>query len=142
MPPTTQLLAATSDTGSPQSPHMSAELLAPLPHSLPPSAPPLPHSLPPSAPPRIAFEARLVSIIVSKASTPFDYEISGPAIELAVETVSRLYPHIRFSHVYRNGSNQCTPNVAGFLAAEEYCRHRVTAFIGPGCSDALMSLGG
>ncbi|KAF0290085.1 Atrial natriuretic peptide receptor 1 [Amphibalanus amphitrite] len=108
-------------------------------------APGSPGAPPPAAPAaRLrspVFEAHLVSIIVSKARTPFDYEISGPAIELAVETVSQLYPHIRFTHVYRNGSNRCTPDEAGYLAAEEHCRRPVTAFIGPGCSEALTSLG-
>ncbi|KAH9363012.1 hypothetical protein HPB48_014206 [Haemaphysalis longicornis] len=55
--------------------------------------------------------------------------------------VRALYPHIAFELVGRRGYTSCINNYAGNYAAEEYLGGGVTAFVGPGCSMAVDSVG-
>ncbi|XP_013787766.1 atrial natriuretic peptide receptor 3-like [Limulus polyphemus] len=87
------------------------------------------------------FEAKIVSIFISKNTLePFYYELITPAIDLAVQKVKLIYPHIAFNITYRTAYNTCANSVAEALAAEEYFKKGVTAFIGPGCTSSLESV--
>lgn len=55
--------------------------------------------------------------------------------------VRALYPHIGFELVSRRGYTSCINNYAGNYAAEEFFGGGVTAFVGPGCSMAVDSVG-
>ncbi|XP_013778365.1 atrial natriuretic peptide receptor 1-like [Limulus polyphemus] len=83
------------------------------------------------------FQARMVSILLSRAGRPFDQELVHPAVAIAQKTIRKFYPNIDLQVVFLNGTNDCTANYAGAMAAEQYYRHYVSGFLGPGCSLAL-----
>ncbi|CAN8023791.1 unnamed protein product, partial [Ixodes persulcatus] len=60
---------------------------------------------------------------------------------LSLPQVRALYPHIGFELVSRRGYTSCINNYAGNYAAEEFFGGGVTAFVGPGCSMAVDSVG-
>ncbi|GFV90466.1 atrial natriuretic peptide receptor 3 [Trichonephila clavipes] len=84
-----------------------------------------------------SYEADIVAIFVSESELQLNMESLQAAILLGVDDVNKMYPHIKFNLKLKNDSNKCFENLAGVLAAEEYYRSRVTAFVGPACSRAL-----
>ncbi|XP_077485263.1 atrial natriuretic peptide receptor 3-like [Amblyomma americanum] len=93
------------------------------------------------APVEYEFNATIVSIFLNSSELAFDSNIVIPAIAMAVDGVSRTYPHIKFELVVRNSSRSCMEHRAGALAAEVYYTRGATAFVGPGCSAALDHVG-
>ncbi|XP_077564346.1 atrial natriuretic peptide receptor 3-like [Haemaphysalis longicornis] len=87
------------------------------------------------------FNATIVSIFFSSSELTFDSNVVIPAVAMAVQGVSKMYPHIRFELVVRNSSRSCLEHHAGALAAEVYYGQGATAFVGPGCSAALDHVG-
>ncbi|GFT06654.1 atrial natriuretic peptide receptor 3 [Nephila pilipes] len=84
-----------------------------------------------------SYEANIVAIFVSESELQLNVESLQAAVILGVEEVNKLYPHIQFNLKLKNDSNKCFDSYAGVLAAEEYYRSRVSAFVGPACSRAL-----
>ncbi|XP_064470104.1 atrial natriuretic peptide receptor 1-like [Ornithodoros turicata] len=93
------------------------------------------------APASYVFNATIVSIFLNSSELTFDSNVIIPAVGLAVQSVSRLFPHINFQLVVRNSSQTCLEHYAGALAAEIYYQQGATAFVGPGCSAALDHVG-
>ncbi|XP_070378854.1 uncharacterized protein [Dermacentor albipictus] len=84
----------------------------------------------------------MATFILSKDLTrSFDYRIAKPALDIAITKVRKLYPHIAFELIGRRGYTSCINNYAGNYAAEEYLGGGVAAFVGPGCSMAVDSVG-
>ncbi|XP_037283872.2 atrial natriuretic peptide receptor 1 [Rhipicephalus microplus] len=84
----------------------------------------------------------MATFILSKDLTrSFDYRIAKPALDIAIAKVRKLYPHIAFELIGRRGYTSCINNYAGNYAAEEYLGGGVAAFVGPGCSMAVDSVG-
>ncbi|RWS07497.1 guanylate cyclase C-like protein 2 [Dinothrombium tinctorium] len=64
-------------------------------------------------------------------------DLAQPSIEIAIEKARKKYPLIQWDQpVFRNAT-ECNSNYAGVVAAEEFYKRRVTAFIGPACGLAL-----
>ncbi|XP_064468524.1 atrial natriuretic peptide receptor 1-like [Ornithodoros turicata] len=89
------------------------------------------------------FIAKILAtfILSHNLTRSFDYRIAKPALDIAVEKVRDLYPQIRFELVSRQGYRSCINNYAGNYAAEEFYAGGVTAFVGPGCSMAVDTVG-
>ncbi|KAF8795122.1 Atrial natriuretic peptide receptor 1 like protein [Argiope bruennichi] len=83
------------------------------------------------------YEANIVAIFVSESELQLSGESLQAAVVLGVEDANKRYPHIRFNLKLKNDSKTCFHNYAGVLAAEEYYKSQVTAFVGPACSKAL-----
>ncbi|XP_077501085.1 atrial natriuretic peptide receptor 1-like [Amblyomma americanum] len=84
----------------------------------------------------------MATFILSKDLTrSFDYRIAKPALDIAITKVRKLYPHIAFELIGRRGYTSCINNYAGNYAAEEFLSGGVAAFVGPGCSMAVDSVG-
>ena len=84
-----------------------------------------------------ANDVHIVLIMAQQAELPVSYDVVKPALELAVERVRVLYPHIQWRLVARKDDRPCVSNVAGAIAAEEFYLRKVDVFIGPSCSMAL-----
>ena len=82
-------------------------------------------------------DVHIVLLMAQQAELPIYFEVVKPALDLAIEKVQRLYPHLRFYLIARKDDRPCISNVAGAIAAEEYYLRKVSAFIGPSCSLAL-----
>lgn len=83
------------------------------------------------------FEANIVAIFASESELQLNTEAVKAAVYLGVEQVNKRHPNIKFNLKLINDSRSCFENYAGVLAAEEYYRRNVTAFVGPACSKAL-----
>ena len=80
---------------------------------------------------------RISTIMIDDPNSLYGYQVTVPAVRLAVEFVNRKYPEINMTASYRNASLHCEASKAGPIAAEEYYKNDVSAFIGPACSIGL-----
>lgn len=87
------------------------------------------------------YEANIVAIFASESELQLNTEAVKAAVSLGVKEANKRYsPNIEFKLKLKNDSRSCFENYAGVLAAEEYYRGKVTAFVGPACSKALDSV--
>ncbi|GAB6027920.1 hypothetical protein CHUAL_002135 [Chamberlinius hualienensis] len=88
------------------------------------------------------FDARIVSILHSRTGDLSDMEYNEAGLSIAIDKVSKAYPRIKFELLFRLATpGKCTANEVGAIAAEEYYKNNVTAFLGPACSYALDPVG-
>ena len=117
------------------------------------------HSYTPQSP----YEAHLVGLFAATSELPLRFEAIKPALDLAIEDVTKKFPSINIHLTMRRDDRSCEKNYAASFAAEEYYKNKysgvsrsgantsskaygllehhdlrpINAFIGPACSKAL-----
>lgn len=87
-----------------------------------------------------SFSSKMVVMLNDDDHLPFSYTRTVPAFQLALERVSRTYPHIEFAMTFKNISKSCSPGLAAVFAAEEFYLNSMDVIFGPGCSNALNAV--
>ena len=86
------------------------------------------------------YETNLFGLFTQDSEILIHPAISAATLQIAVEEVRKLYPHIKFNLDVRQTPNSCINHNAGVFAAEQFYLRKVDAFFGPACSPALKTV--
>ncbi|RWS29140.1 atrial natriuretic peptide receptor 1-like protein [Leptotrombidium deliense] len=87
------------------------------------------------------FPVNLVGIFVSQPDLLLNYNVLRPTLHIAAREAEKRFPNLKVQITMRNDTDSCYGNIAANIAAEEYFKGKVSAFIGPSCDFALEQVG-
>lgn len=97
------------------------------------------------------FKSKVVAIFSCESSATnessaendlsLDYRLARPAIELAIAEAKHRYPTVSMSVSFRSTPGVCRRLEAAGIAADEFYTSGANFIVGPGCSEALESVG-